>query len=132
PGFGFHLERAQETDLPVASRIAYIDADADYRQGIAESRRLAGHSGRIASATVPLVLDQGQAIGIGSRLLMDAWTMRESASFALPPSMLALAPADEVLFDAGGRTRRLRLTEIDDAGARKMQAVATDPSIYES
>ena len=80
PSFGFNLERAQETDLPVASRIAYIDADADYRQAVAESRRVTGHSGRVASATMPLVLDQGQAIGIGSRLLMDAWTMRESAS----------------------------------------------------
>jgi hypothetical protein len=46
--------------------------------------------------------------------------------------MLTLDPADEVLLDAGGRMRRLRLTEIDDAGARKVQAVATDPSDYES
>jgi len=132
PSFGFNLERAQETDLPVASRIAYIDADADYRQAVAESRRLTGHSDRVASATMPLVLDQGQAIGIGSRLLMDAWTMRESASFALAPSQLALDPTDEVLLVAGGRVRRFRLTEIDDAGARKAQAVATDPSIYDS
>lgn len=132
PGFGFALERAQETDLPVASRIAYIDADADYRQAVAESRRLTGHSDRVVSATMPLVLDQGQAIGIGSRLLMDAWTMRESASFALPPSALALDPTDEVMLNAGGRIRRLRLIEIDDAGARNVQAVATDPSIYDS
>ncbi len=131
PGFGFSFERAQETDLPLASRIAYIDAGADYRQAVVEARRLTGSSDRTVSATLSLVLDQGQAIGIGQRLLMDAWTMRESATFALPPSALALDPADEVLLDAGGRTRRLRLTEIDDAGARKIQAVATDPSIYE-
>ncbi|HTT97774.1 MAG TPA: glycoside hydrolase TIM-barrel-like domain-containing protein [Rhizomicrobium sp.] len=131
PGFGFSFERAQETDLPLASRIAYIDADADYRQAVVEARRLAGSSDHIVSATLSLVLDQGQAIGIGQRLLMDAWTMRESATFALPPSALALDPTDEVLLDAGGRTRRLRLTEIDDAGARKMQAVSTDPSIYD-
>ena len=130
-GFGFSLERAQETDLPVASRIAYIDADADYRQAVAEARRLSGHSDRVATSSLPLVLDQGQAIGIGQRLLMDAWVMRESASFALPPSFLALDPADEVLLDAGGRVRRLRLTEIDDAGARGIQALATDPSVYE-
>ncbi|HEX4532815.1 MAG TPA: hypothetical protein VH000_01180, partial [Rhizomicrobium sp.] len=33
--------------------------------------------------------------------------------------------------DAGGRMQRLRLTGIDDAGARQMQAVATDPSVYD-
>ncbi len=130
-GFGFSFERAQETDLPLVSRVAYIDADADYRQAVALAQRLVGASDRVASSTLPLVLDQGQAIGIGARLLMDAWVMRESATFALAASTLALDPADEVLLDAGGRVRRLRLTEIDDAGARQIQAVATDPSIYE-
>ncbi|HVZ90062.1 MAG TPA: glycoside hydrolase TIM-barrel-like domain-containing protein [Rhizomicrobium sp.] len=131
-GFGFELERAQETDLPVASRVSYIDADADYRQAVAEARRLAGHSDRVAVSQLPIVLDQGQAIGIGQRLLMDAWTMRETARFALAPSAIALDPTDEALLDAGGRTRRLRLAGIDDAGARNIEAVATDPSIYES
>jgi hypothetical protein len=131
PSTGLLLERAQETDLPVASRIAYIDADADYRQAVAEARRIAGSSERVARSSLPLVLDQGQAIGIGQRLLMDAWVMRESAAFALAPSKLALDPADEVILDAGGRTRRLRVTEIGDAGARQIQAVATDPSVYE-
>ena len=131
PGFGFNFERAQETDLPVASRIAYIDADADYRQAVAEARRLVGGSDRVATSSLPLVLDQGQAIGIGARLLMDAWVMRESAKFALAPSAIALDPTDEVLLDAGGRVRRLRLNQIDDAGSRQIQAVATDPSIYE-
>lgn len=128
---GFSLERAQESDLPVASRIAYIDADAEYRQAVAEARRLAGHSDRVAVSSLPLVLDQGQAIGIGQRLLMDAWVMRESASFALPPSALALDPADEVILTAGGRARRLRVTGIDDAASRAVEAVATDPSVYE-
>jgi GTA TIM-barrel-like domain/Putative phage tail protein len=131
PSFGFSLERAQETDLPVASRITYIDADADYRQAVAEARRLVGSSDRVASSSLPIVLDQGQAIGIGQSLLMDAWVMRESASFALPPSSLALDPTDEVWLTCGGRTRRLRLTGIDDATQRKIDAVATDPSVYE-
>jgi hypothetical protein len=130
-GAGFELARAQETDLPVASRIAYIDAGADYRQAVAEARRLTGHSDRVALSSLPLVLDQGEAIGIGQRLLVDAWTMRESASFALAPSKLALDPTDEVLLDAGGRVRRLRLARIADAGARSVEALATDPSVYE-
>ncbi len=131
-GFGFSFTRAQETDLPNASRIAYIDASADYRQAVAEARRLVTLSDRVAASNLPLVLDQGEAIGIGERLLQDAWVMRETGRFALPPSRLALDAGDDVLLDAGGRTRRLRISAIDDAGARKIEAVATDPSIYES
>ena len=130
--FGFSFDRAQETDLPLASRVLYLDADADYRQAVAEARRLTALCDRVATSSLPLVLDQGQAIGIGQILLMDAWTMRESATFSLAPSQIALDPTDEVLLDAGGRTRRLRLTGIDDAGARAISAVATDPSIYEA
>jgi len=131
-GFGFSFTRAQETDLPNASRIAYIDASADYRQAVAEARRLVTLSDRVATSNLPLVLDQGEAIGIGARLLQDAWVMRETGTFALPPSLLALDAADELLLDAGGRTRRIRISSIDDAGARKIEAVATDPSIYDS
>jgi hypothetical protein len=130
--FGFTLTRAQETDMPVSSRITYIDVDNDYRQGVVEARRLIGEADRVASSSLPIVMDQATAIGIGERLLMDAWTMRETAAFALAPSQLALDPTDEVQLSAGGRNYRLRLTEIDDTTSRAMQACATDPSIYDT
>ena len=130
-GLGFSLVRAQETDLPNVSRIAYIDADADYRQASAEARRLVTRSDRVATSRLPIVMDQGQAVGIGERLLQDSWVMRETATLSLPPSRLALDPTDEIVFASGGRDHRLRLTQIDDAAARAIAAVATDPSIYE-
>ena len=43
-----------------------------------EARRLVGASDRVAQSALPLVLDQGQAIGIGARLLQDAWVGRET------------------------------------------------------
>ena len=130
--FGFTFDRAQETDLPVATRISYLDASADYRQAVAYARRLVTLSDRVSTTTLPLVLDQGEAIGIGERMLMDVWVSRESAKFSLAPSQIALDPTDEVQLSASGRSWRLRLTAIDDAGARAVEAVATDPSIYES
>ena len=128
---GAAFVRAQETDLPNVSRISYIDPDADYRQASAEARRLVTLSDRVASSTLPIVMDQGQAIGLGERLLQDAWVMRETATFALPPSRLALDVTDEVIYTTAGRDHRLRLTQIDDSESRAIQAVATDPSIYE-
>jgi hypothetical protein len=129
--FGFSLTRAQETDLPNASRISYIDADADYRQASAETRRLTVSSNRVATSALPLVMDQGQAIGIGVRLLQDAWVMRETAQLSLPPSHLARDVTDEITLQSNGRTHRLRIVQIDDAASRKLEAVATDPSVYE-
>jgi len=36
--FGYSFIRAQESDLPQASRITYIDGDEDYRQAGTEAR----------------------------------------------------------------------------------------------
>jgi hypothetical protein len=129
---GYVFARAEEGDLPLVSRIGYIDGDADYRQASAEARRLVGASNRVAESRLPLVMDQAQAQAIGARLLQDAWVMRESARFGLPPSRLALDPADELVLTAGGRARRFRVTAIEDGAARAIEAVATDPSIYEA
>lgn len=130
-GFGFSFERAQESDLPNASSVSFIDA-ADYREAVVQSRRLVTGSERAANSALPIVFDSAAASGIGDRLLQDAWVMRERARFALPPSHLALDPADEVLLNAGGRTHRLRLTEINDGLSREMEAIATDPALYEA
>ena len=131
-GLGVSLIRAQETDLPNVARIAYIDADADYRQASAQARRLVTRSDRVASSSLALVMDQGQALSIGNVLLQESWTARESAKFALPPSHLARDVADELTLSVGGRAHRLRLTQIDDAASRAIEAVVTDPSLYES
>jgi hypothetical protein len=130
-GAAVSLVRAQESDLPQVSRISYIDGDHDYAQASVESRRLTGASNRAAASSLPLVMDQEQAGGIGARLLQDAWVMRESAHFALPPSALALDAGDEVTLSVAGRSHRLRLTAIDDGASRAVQAIGTDPSIYD-
>lgn len=127
----FKLTRAQETDLPLASRISYIDATQEYRQAAVESRRLVGASERMAVSQLPIVMEQSFAQSIADATLMDAWVARENAALALPPSRIALDPSDIITLGAGGRDWRLRITEIADEGARKINLQRTDPSIYE-
>ncbi len=129
-GASWRFQRLQECDLPQASRVMYIDGARDYAAGSVEARRLTGASLRVATSGLPIVLDEGQAARIGERLLQDAWVMRETAQFSLPPSCLRLDPGDEILLAAGGHVRRLRLTGIVDGAARGVEAVATDPSLY--
>jgi hypothetical protein len=132
PAYSYAFTRGQDDDLPLASRISFIDAGNGYQQGVYQSKRLVGNSNRVQETQVPLVMDRTQAGGMGDRMLQDAWLMRETGSFALPPYMLALDPADEIVVTASGRARRMRVTEIDDATGRQISSVATDPSIYEN
>jgi len=125
------LSRTAETALPVAFRISYIEASVDYRVAQVEQQRLGGDAIRVVEASLPLMMDQGQAIGVGERLIQQAWLEREQASFTLPPSLMALDPGDEVELTFGGRQRRLRLTSAAIGRALEVKASGTDPSLYE-
>ena len=51
------LARGQETELPSSPRCASSPPVGDYRQSVAEARRSAAGTGRVAKADLPLVLD---------------------------------------------------------------------------
>lgn len=125
------LIRGQETELPAAAKINYIAASGDYRQAVAEARRLIGASGRLSQAELPIVLDADQADVIAETWLFEAWAGRNRASFRLAPSRLAIEPGDTVALSVRGSTQLLRVTEVGDHGARAIEARGTDPDVYE-
>ena len=124
------LTRAQETELPAAAKIRYLSATGDYRQAVAESRRLTGASGRVSQADLAIVMDADQAGALTESWLFEAWASRERAAFKLPPSSLALEPGDIVSLDVGSDARAFRLTEIGEHGVRDIQARSIDPEVY--
>ena len=123
--------RGQETELPSVAKISYIGADGDYGQAVAESRRLAGASGRVAQAELAIVLDDDQALRIADTWLHESWVARERLSASLPPSMLAVEPGDVLALQVGQDERLYRVTEIAERGVREIEARAIDPGVYE-
>src|SRR5581483_7675868 len=124
------LTRAQETDLPVSAKLTYISATGDYPPAAEEARRLAGRSGRVAVADLPIVLEPEQVARMAEIWLFEAWAARERAAFALPPSRLALEPGDAVRLTIDGRARLLRITDVGEHGSRDIEALGLDPDIY--
>jgi len=127
----FTLVRSQETELPASAKITYIGAVDDYRQQVAESRRLIGGSTRVSQAEVPLVLEAEHAGAIADTWLHEVWAGRERAQFALPPSQLALEPGDRVALRTNGALVSLRVTGISDEAVRDIEARRVDASIYD-
>ncbi|MEL7028179.1 MAG: glycoside hydrolase/phage tail family protein [Pseudomonadota bacterium] len=127
----FSLERAQETDLPIAVSLGYFDAFGEYRHSVAEARLLAGQSDRQSTVEIAAMLEASEAQGIADALLADAWVMRESARFRLPPSAAALEPGDVVSLTLNGRTGDYRLLSVEDGGERRVSAVRTEASVYD-
>lgn len=124
------LTRAQETDLPASAKLTYISTADDYPPAVEEARRLVGRSGRVAVADLPMVLEPEQVARMAEIWLFEAWAARERASFALPPSRLALEPGDALSLTIDGRSRLLRITEVGEHGSRDIEARGLDPDIY--
>jgi hypothetical protein len=91
-----------------------------------EARRITVTSARIASDSFPLAVPPEDAERRCRRALVEVWAGRESASFRLPPSQLALDPGDAIDLDHDGRTLRFRLIRIADSDSRLVEALAED------
>jgi hypothetical protein len=125
------LVRAQETELPQALKWQVARADEDYDAALVEARRITVDTTRIASESFPMAIPPEEAERRCRRALMEAWIGRESATFRLPPSRLALDPADVIRLAHDGRENELRLVSIADSDGRGMEAVRQDRAAYD-
>ncbi len=130
-GEALELVRAQETELPQALKWQVARADEDYDAALVEARRITVDTTRIASESFPMAIPPEEAERRCRRALMEAWIGRESASFRLPPSRLALDPADVIRLVHDGREIELRLVSIADSDGRGIEAVRQDRAAYD-
>jgi hypothetical protein len=124
------LVRAQETELPQALKWQLVRADEEYDAMSVEARRATGAALRITSESFAIATPAGDAERRCRRALLEEWVGRETASFRLSQSRLALDPGDVVRLDHDDRLAALRLTSVADASARTIEAVRTDASAY--
>ena len=130
-GEALELVRAQETELPQALKWQVARADEDYDAALVEARRITVDTTRIASESFPMAIPPEEAERRCRRALMEAWIGRESATFRLPPSQLALDPADVIRLVHDSREIELRLVSIADSDGRGMEAVRQDRAAYD-
>ena len=123
----FKLTRLQETELPQAIKLSYGDQARDDQPAGTGARRSTGGSLRTLDYAVPAIMAESTARSICEYELQSAWTGRERASFALPPSYLALDPGDVI--DFAPLSQMLRLSDITDGAARTVEAYRTDPLV---
>jgi hypothetical protein len=119
--------RAQETDLPRALRIGYVESTIDYRTAAVLQQRLTTASTREITLQLPAAVSQALAQARADVALEEAWAARTTALFALTPSQLKLDAGDAVTVDS----KLYRIAAIDDGETRKVTATIHDPTVYD-
>ncbi len=126
------LKRAQETELPAAVRLAYIESTLDYRTAAVEARQ-SGTPGRAETVIqLPAAVSQMEAQMRAEVALQQAWSGREQIEFSLPPSALAVEAGDVVKLMRPGGTILVLIEEISDGSARAVRGRRYDAAVYDA
>ena len=123
-------ETGRLTQAPDSVRLSYLQAEADYRLGAAEARMPGGDLTRVAETSLELALAGSRAQQIADRWLAESLRAQGRAEFRLPPSALGWEPGDVVRLRGPGLDEEYRIDRITDAGARAVEAVRVEPSLY--
>jgi hypothetical protein len=93
-------ERAQESELPQAIDLSYIDADADYQVGTQIAQRLAVTSEERLSVRLAVALQAWEAAAIVHRMLFELWVARSTRKFSTTLKYAKYEPTDVIAVDA--------------------------------
>lgn len=125
------MTRAQETELPQALRWTVNRNDDEFDSIVVEARRTTVNSARITSESFAIAVPPEEAERRVQRALWESWVARETGTFILPPSYVALDPSDVITLDRDGRDYQFRLTSVSDGEARGVEAVMHDREVYD-
>lgn len=123
------LTRGQETELPRALKWRLPARDEEFAGITVEARRFTADSVRTVAEQLPVATTSGAAERGVRRALFEQWVGRDTASFGLPPSRLALDPADVVLLEHDGRELELTVTSVTDGSFRRIEARRSDRAL---
>ncbi|MGI9394422.1 MAG: baseplate multidomain protein megatron, partial [Boseongicola sp.] len=122
--------REPQVEIPDRVRLNFLEADGDYEIRAQESVYPGGSVEGIAQSELPLVLTQSEGLAAAERWLSEVRVGRDTATFAVPPSV-ELKAGNVVEMDTEGVAGLFRIDRIEEFGLRKAEAVRIEPGVYE-
>jgi hypothetical protein len=128
---GFETARLVEASTAGRIRLSHIAAGGDYVAATAESSLSDDTRQAVSDSEFAMCLTRPEGRAIADRWIAEAEVARDTARFALAPSMSDLGPGDVVLSALPGQeVLRWRIDRMERAGAITVDAVRIDPGLY--
>ncbi|NAZ35513.1 glycoside hydrolase/phage tail family protein [Rubellimicrobium sp. CFH 75288] len=118
--------RAPEAEAAGQVSVGFLEAGGDYAAASAGARLPDDPRPALSRHDLPLVLLREEARGLAERWLAEARLGRETARFALPPSMGHVGPGDTVRLDGA----LWRVDRLEDRGLLLLEAQRVEPESY--
>lgn len=126
--------REQDSQLARKAVISYLDVSREYDVSEQSAERLNTDAVNIRSIEMPIVLTADEAAQMVERLLYLWWLERRDLTFSLPPTWLAIEPADVVQVISDTATFEARVTQAQylPDGVIEVSAKYNDGPVYVS
>lgn len=128
---GYSITRTQETELPKAAKVSFLDEDNAYQRASVPGLKLVGASKDTADISLPVVLDQSYARALADVIVQESWAAREKLEIDLPPSLVRYDPGDGIRVTIGSRTLYIRFNRLTRGPHIKAELSTFEPSIYD-
>jgi len=128
---GYSITKSQVTELPKVVKLSFYDEGRDYDTASVNGSKGVGNSLNVASIDLPLVFDTAYAQALADTMVHEAWTSRDKAELALPPSLLLVDPGDLLNITIKARDFSFRVVGIEGGEYRKVEAASFDVSVFD-
>ncbi len=118
--------RASEAELAGRVQVTFLDAQRDYAAASAEAVLPDDPVPALSRSQLPLVLLREEGRAAAERWLAESRLARDSARFALPPSLAHLGAGDVVRLDGA----LWRIDRAEDRGLRAVEATRVEPETW--
>ncbi|MDX1742975.1 MAG: glycoside hydrolase/phage tail family protein [Ruegeria sp.] len=122
--------REAEAEMTGRVRISFVQSDADHDVVSEEAILPDTGTHSVSVNEFPLSMTRAEGRQTAKRWLSEARTARETARFALPPSMLHLGAGDVVSLTNEGQSALYRIDRLEQADLQLAEAVRVEPDIY--
>ncbi|HEX7884723.1 MAG TPA: phage tail protein [Phenylobacterium sp.] len=102
--------RALETALPREAAVSFLDPDRDYQVNTQAERRQGGAADSNVTLELPISLPAAQGRAAAGRVLWEAWTGRQTATFAVTDQWIGLEAGRVYGVETGAGVRPYRIT----------------------
>ncbi|WP_082677361.1 baseplate megatron protein TIM-barrel domain-containing protein [Ruegeria profundi] len=124
------FRREAEAEMSGRVRVSFVQSDADHDVVSEEAILPDNETHSVSVNEFPLSMTRAEGRQTAERWLSEARTARETARFALPPSMLHLGAGDVVSLTNEGQSARYRIDRVEQSDLQLVEAVRVEPDVY--
>lgn len=126
-------QREAEAEMTGRVRLQFVQSDSDHDPVSEEAVLPVDETHSVAVNEMPLSMTRAEGRQTVERWLAEARVSRDSARFALPPSLMNVGAGDVVRLPAekGGASALYRIDRVEQADLQLVHAVRIEPGVFQ-